>query len=76
MPGMFALLGYDPRLTPQRISGEILAFGRAHGVSLSQAARMIGVDPSTLARWERGERQPDAGAAERVRHVISKSVVL
>lgn len=28
------------------------------GLSQSESARRIGVDPSTLARWERDEKQP------------------
>jgi transcriptional regulator with XRE-family HTH domain len=31
------------------------------GLSQKAAAKRLGVDPSTLARWERGEREP-AGA--------------
>jgi transcriptional regulator with XRE-family HTH domain len=29
-----------------------------HGLTQKESARRIGVDPSTLARWERGELEP------------------
>jgi DNA-binding transcriptional regulator YiaG len=31
---------------------------KAMGMTQKEFARQIGVDPSTLARWERGEREP------------------
>lgn len=35
------------------------------GISMREMARTIRVDPSTLLRWERGERRPTGAAAER-----------
>jgi transcriptional regulator with XRE-family HTH domain len=35
------------------------------GISLREMARAIGVDPSTLLKWERGEHRPTGAAAER-----------
>lgn len=35
------------------------------GISLREMARTIGVDASTLLRWERGERRPTGAAAGR-----------
>jgi transcriptional regulator with XRE-family HTH domain len=37
------------RLTAERLR---------RGLTLAQAAEVIGVDPATLARWERGETRP------------------
>jgi transcriptional regulator with XRE-family HTH domain len=36
------------------------------GLSQKEAARRIGVDASTLARWERGEREPLGALRARV----------
>jgi len=47
-------LGYNP-LPP---AGQCLGFRR----------KRLGVDPSTLARWERGEREPAGKFAARVSH--------
>jgi ribosome-binding protein aMBF1 (putative translation factor) len=38
----------------------------AHGLSQKQAARRMGVDLATLARWERGERKPTGSFEARV----------
>jgi len=42
-------------------SKRLLAFRKARGMTQKHCARLLKVDPSTLARWERGEREP-AGA--------------
>lgn len=66
-----AFLGYDPfgaklDAAPEvpyqqpSMSRRLLAYRRAMGLSQRNAARVFGVDPSTLARWERGEREPQA----------------
>ena len=31
------------------------------GLSQKESAERLGVDPGTLARWERGEREPQGG---------------
>lgn len=43
---------------------------RAHGLSLRRVARQFGVSPSTLLRWERGEREPDQYYARRVESAL------
>jgi transcriptional regulator with XRE-family HTH domain len=46
---------YDPAWSP----GETLAMARQYrGMTQAAMARLLGVDPATLARWERDERQP------------------
>jgi site-specific DNA recombinase len=61
MPAVIEFLGYNP-LPPAKTWAERLVRGRsALGLSQEEAARKLGVDPSTLARWERGEHEP-AGA--------------
>jgi transcriptional regulator with XRE-family HTH domain len=58
LPKIIEFLGYspyDPKWTP----GERLAWIRKFlGLSQKSMARRLGVDPGTLARWERGERVP------------------
>ncbi len=58
MPAIIRFLGYNP-LPPARNWAAKLTHGRtALGLTQKQAAQQIGVDASTLARWERGEREP------------------
>lgn len=59
LPKIIEFLGYcpyDPVWTP----GERLSWIRKYrGLSQTAMARRLGVDPGTLARWERGERVPE-----------------
>lgn len=61
MPAIIRFLSYNP-LPPGTTWAERLVSCRtAMGITQEESARRIGVDQGTLARWERGEREP-AGA--------------
>jgi transcriptional regulator with XRE-family HTH domain len=67
LPGILALIGFDPSSPSGASLGERLKAYRRHaGISRQQFARLLGVDPSTLSRWERGTRQPGRKHLERV----------
>jgi transcriptional regulator with XRE-family HTH domain len=38
-----------------------------------EAAKRLGIDPGTLARWERGEREPAGVLLERVERFLRES---
>jgi len=46
------------------------------GVSQKESAHRIGVDPGTLARWERGEREPAGAFLVRVKRFLQDGEVL
>ena len=54
-PGIF---GGKPIVRGMRISVELILSLLAQGVTQQEFASQLGVDPGTLARWERGEREP------------------
>lgn len=59
IPKVIEFLGYVPFLCPaQAIGEEVTALRRLLGVRQKDLARQLGVDPSTLARWEKGESRP------------------
>jgi transcriptional regulator with XRE-family HTH domain len=58
MPAIIRFLGYDPLPPSDRWSDRLINCRTALGLSQKQAAERIGVDQSTLARWERKEREP------------------
>ena len=57
-PAIFTFLGYDPFPKPQTLAERIARQRRKLGLTISQAAEKIGVDPGTFRRWERGEWKP------------------
>jgi transcriptional regulator with XRE-family HTH domain len=71
MPAILRFLGYNP-LPPGRTWAERLVNARtALGLSQKESAQKIGVDQGTLARWERGEREPTGGFAARATRFLA-----
>jgi transcriptional regulator with XRE-family HTH domain len=59
LPAILAFLGYDPRPEPATLGGQINAAREAAGLSERELARRLGLDPGTVAAWERDEvRRP------------------
>lgn len=58
MPALLKFLGHDPRPQADGIGGQLRRKRTALGLSLRAAAKEMQIDPSTLARWESGSRQP------------------
>nr|AEH26506.1 hypothetical protein [uncultured Acidobacteria bacterium A11] len=59
MAGIVSFLGFDPLPVGASLAQKLVNHRKALGLTQRQFASQIGVDPSTLARWERGERPPD-----------------
>jgi transcriptional regulator with XRE-family HTH domain len=73
MPAIIQFLGYNP-VPPADGWADRLVQGRtALGLTQREAAQHIGVDPSTLARWERGEREPTGAFAARAERFLSRA---
>ena len=71
MPSIIDFLGYNP-LPPANTWAERLVRGRtALGLSQKSFAWKLDVDPSTLARWESGEREPAGSFAARAERLLS-----
>jgi transcriptional regulator with XRE-family HTH domain len=53
-------LGYTPFSTTEKptISEAIKAYRLNHGLSQKKMAGLLGIDPTTLARWEKGKATP------------------
>ena len=71
MPAIIRFLGYNP-LPPCNGWADRLVHARtAIGLTQKEAADRIGVDQCTLARWERGEREPIGVFAKRALHFLN-----
>jgi len=58
MPAIIRFLDYDPQPEPKNWCDRLVRHRTTLGLTQKEAARRLGVDPSTLARWERGDREP------------------
>jgi transcriptional regulator with XRE-family HTH domain len=54
-PGIISFLGYDPSPEPLSFGERIRATRRREGLSQHGLAERLGLDPSTVTAWERGE---------------------
>ena len=64
IPKVIEFLGRDPFEKKIETLGErIREYRRIHGLTQNKLAEQLGVDPTTLARWESGE------------HTVSKSLI-
>jgi len=67
MAGVVEFLGFNPLLNGDTLAQRLVNHRKALGITQKVFARQLGVDPSTLARWERGEREPTGRFAARVK---------
>ncbi len=59
IPKIIELLKYVPFDTSAKTIGEkIVAYRRLLGLSQKKLAHRLGIDPSTLGKWEGGKRKP------------------
>ncbi len=59
MPKVIDFLGYVPFEKELETLGEkIVCYRWLKGITQKELAGQLGVDPTTLARWEKGEREP------------------
>ena len=63
MPPIIRFLGYNPFPRATGWADRLVQCRTILGLSQQQAAQRIGVDQCTLARWERGEREPTRALA-------------
>jgi transcriptional regulator with XRE-family HTH domain len=73
MPAIIAFLGYNPLPGATTYAQRLVRHRTSLGLSQEASARRIGVDPSTLARWERGERVPKGAAADRAERLLAEA---
>jgi transcriptional regulator with XRE-family HTH domain len=66
MVGIIRFLGYNPLPRGTSIAEQIIAHRKSCGLTQRKFARALGVDPSTLARWEKEEREPEGRHADAI----------
>lgn len=74
IPGIIRFLAYVPFDTTGDslpVPARLKAYRRIHGLSQKKLAVALGVDPSTLARWELGKSQPQGELLNRITGVLA-----
>jgi len=67
IPKVIEYLGYVPfGKEPETLGGRIVYYRWLKGMTQKELARQLGVDPGTLAQWERGEKEPRSVFTENV----------
>jgi len=73
MPKIIEFLGYDPLLSNATTLGEkIKQYRIQKGWSLRKLAKELGIDPGTLARWERNVILPRAALKIRLNGFLDR----
>ena len=70
MPAIIRFLGYNPLPTVQAWGERLVRHRTTLGMTQKAAAGRLGVDQGTLARWERGEREPHGAFLGRVKRFL------
>jgi transcriptional regulator with XRE-family HTH domain len=58
MPATTDFLGYNPLLQANTVAEKLIRQRTSLGLSQKESAKRLGVDASTLAKWEQGKREP------------------
>ena len=74
MAGVVKFLGFNPLQIGDTMAHRLMNHRKARGVTQKEFARQLGVDPSTLAKRERGERMPVGQFASKVENVSSSGL--
>jgi transcriptional regulator with XRE-family HTH domain len=61
MPAIIRFLGYNPLPAANTLAEQLVRHRTGLGLSQKESAERLGVDPSTLAKWEQGKREPPQG---------------
>jgi len=70
VPAIYDFLGYAPWQPPETFAAWLRQARRGMGMSRRKLAARIGVDPTTVDRWERGQGDATAESMGRLRQCL------
>jgi site-specific DNA recombinase len=73
LPAIIRFLGYNPLPESKDLGARLVRARSILGLTQEEAARRLGVDQGTLAKWERGEREPAGALVARVRDFLKRA---
>jgi transcriptional regulator with XRE-family HTH domain len=72
LPGIIRLIGYVPVSSGPSMADRLRHSRRSLGLAQKRLAGLLGVDESTVARWERGSRHPRRDLRARLGAVLGQ----
>ena len=73
LPAILAFLGHDPTPEPASLGHRLRHYRRVRGMTQAALAARLGVDPSTLAQWEREARLPTGDYLTRAQAILTET---
>ena len=70
IPAIIRFLDYDPLAAGTSFPERLNAARRARGLTQQQLASEVGVDPSTIQGWERGQHEPSRRRWEMIATIL------
>ena len=71
-PPIIRFLGCNPLPEAATLGERLVRQRTTLGMSQKESAQEIGVDQGTLARWERGEREPTGSMVVRLKRLLGR----
>ncbi|HKZ19449.1 MAG TPA: helix-turn-helix transcriptional regulator [Acidimicrobiia bacterium] len=71
VPRIVRFLGYLPRRAPESFTDRFALYRRSKGLTQRQLAARLGIDPTTVGRWESGRGLPSDRLKRRAELLIS-----
>jgi transcriptional regulator with XRE-family HTH domain len=72
LPNIYQVLGCNPSQNNATTPGEKIKEHRIqHRLRLRRLAKQLGIEPGTLARWEKGEGEPRSKLQKRINSFLS-----
>jgi len=72
IPPIIAFLGYNPLPAADTLAEQLMRQRTSLGLTQKETAQQLGVDPSTLALWEGGEREPTGAFLARANRFLAE----
>jgi transcriptional regulator with XRE-family HTH domain len=72
IPKLIEFIGYSPLyISIKGIGEQIKVYRKVLGITQKCLAKQLGIDPTTLAKWERGKGRPSKGFLEEVSRLFA-----
>jgi transcriptional regulator with XRE-family HTH domain len=72
MRAIICFLGYNPLPETDKLAGKLARYRLSCGTTQKALAKRLGIDPCTLARWERGDTTPGGLYRKLVEKLLSE----